>query len=100
MKRILLISLLFLLGWTGCGSENKNNKITPPPNQITDTNLCSLAEQNLKKHNCPEAQPTKTGKTFTEVCNNAQAHNIWFNPSCLSQINNCEEIKTVCEVGQ
>lgn len=100
MKTILFFSLICVLGLTDCGSENKNNKINNPPHEITDTNLCSLAEKNLKLHHCKEGEPTKTGKTFTEVCNNAQAHNIWFNPSCLSQINDCQEITTVCGVEQ
>jgi hypothetical protein len=102
MLKNILISISFILMLVSCNETNSmgNIKLNPTPDVVNDSLYCAPAEENLKRLGCPEGQPTKKGKTFTEVCQNASNNFIWFNPKCLASINSCSEIETSCAVGK
>lgn len=83
MKKLLIIPIFLF----GCRT---NQVIVKDFDK--DIKFCSLAEKNLQKLNCVEAQLTKKGKTFEQFCKETEENKIFLNAECLSIITSCEEV--------
>lgn len=98
---VLILILIGMLLWgasqSGCSSVQDivNNKPDPKPQEPDDTHDCSAACQRLQELGCPEGD-TLDGVTCVEFCVETQQQGHALNPSCLKNINTCEEVETVC----
>ena len=57
-----------------------------------DSSLCAVACRKLAALGCPEAQPTASGATCTQVCENAESgpSGTSFGPQCVAQAESCQ----------
>ena len=111
MKRLLLLSIAFFL--SAC--PNSSRLVSPNPPQIVDSQLCGSACERLSTLGCDEGKPVGTGiacngdwecghteqcvnrwcfDTCEHFCSETQAWGVWLDPTCVSQINSCNEIDT------
>jgi hypothetical protein len=87
--------------------------ITINPIEITDTNKCLPACENLRRLGCPEGQPVFNGETCQagmgcnlgtcieakcmatceRFCADMQDSGVWLNPTCVAEIQSCNVIE-------
>lgn len=92
LKSIILILSLLLLA-PDCSGPVTQKPVQPKPTPIvTDTEQCDLAQINLLRLRCPEGNPTKKGKTFSDFCKETQNNGIFLNPKCLATLTDCSQI--------
>jgi hypothetical protein len=87
-----LLHAVIVAGSLGCHGVTSNPVGPHPTPVVVDTDLCDVAEANLKALHCPEGEPTKRGERFGDVCRELHAAGIFVNPRCLSTIASCSDV--------
>lgn len=93
MKKLsLLLSTLaiFLLTASSCPP-------TPTPHPPEDTDKCPAACERLRELGCPEGEPLEDGTTCEDFCIQTQDEGHALNPTCVMEIDSCEEIESCGE---
>lgn len=101
MKLFLLLLTAFSLNT--CNTTNGEAPTPPRPTPIvTDTSLCSSAEQHLQQmcdadksannYCCLVVAPTKKGKSYAQFCQDKQNEGVFLNPKCVSTVTSCDQI--------
>lgn len=94
MKLIGLISLLAVSHLSSCSSCNPE-PVVPESNHDSETwSSCDEACVHARELGCEVGQPSKTGNTCEEVCENAAAYSILFNTACVVKAQSCTEVAT------
>ena len=91
--RIRLLSVIFaalLLMGSTC-----NPKPTPHPPE--DTHRCTPACERLRALGCEEGEPLEDGTTCEAFCVETQESGHALNPTCIMQIDSCDEIEACGE---
>jgi len=108
--RNLFVIAAFVIVLTGCKTSRM---VTPNPPVITDSALCGVACERLTQLSCEEGKAVSTGiacngdwecspgedcvnrvcfDSCEHFCLVSQSHGVWFDLTCVSQINSCGEI--------
>lgn len=92
-QHILMMAGSLLLWGPSCSAPGPTNPVEPRPTPIvTDSDYCDKAEANLVRLNCPEGNPTKKGKSFSDLCFELQQKGVFLNPKCLSTVTSCDQV--------
>ncbi len=104
IKRIFSVVFTGMLALS-CACTTADSKTGPDPVK-KDVEYCSLAQTHLQqmcsadpiknKLCCDMVRPTPKQRSFEQVCRTVQEGGIYVNPQCISTVQTCEQVDTIC----